>query len=92
MATNVEGVGAKRAKGQIRGRQQGEINRALDMATDMEHVGTKRPGNVRTKSLSESKEGGRNKKINRALDVATVVEIVGAMRPVMSKGTNKWGP
>ncbi len=43
----------------VGGRQQGQINGGLDVATDVEYVGAKRPGNVRAKGLL--KEGGRDK-------------------------------
>ncbi len=65
------------------------------MATVVEIVGAKQPGNVKAKG--HSKEEGQGQK-NGALDVATDVEEVGVKRPgnVRAKGyeagTNIWQP
>jgi hypothetical protein len=42
------------------GRRQGQINGAFDMATDLEVIRAKRPGNVRAKGC-RIKEAGTNK-------------------------------
>jgi hypothetical protein len=63
-----EGLGLSRARASdtaldiedVGGRQQGQINGALDMATDLEVIGAKRPGNVRAKGCRIKEAGTSN--------------------------------